>query len=98
MHIMLIFVVLKFFFSSFSFHFVFTSVEILFYNEYLLTIMGFIIKQSLAPSALAYFASNLKILARVFDALMLTNCCSGLLISTKLNLGSARKSDGIMKN
>ena len=78
MHIMLIFVVLKFFFNRFSFHFVFTSVEILFCIEYKLIIMGSLIKIARAFGA-RIIESYLKMLASVFDGMMLTNYCSGLL-------------------
>ena len=96
---MLIFVILKFFFSStcISFHFVFTSVEILFYNEYILLIMCFLLLKIARDFGACIFARYLKILARVFDAMMLTNCFSGLPWSTNLNLGSGRKSDEIME-
>ena len=43
------------------------------------------------------FANYLKILARIFEAMMLTNFCSGLLLSTNFNLGSGRKSDELME-
>ena len=64
---------------SFSFHFAFTSVEILFYNEYLLIIMGSLKKKIARAFGARIFASYFKILARVFDAMLLTNYCSGLL-------------------
>ena len=66
---MLIFVVQKIVFSSFSFHFVFTSVEILFYIEHLLIIIGFLIKIARAFGA-RKFENYLKMLASVFDAMI----------------------------
>ena len=62
----------------------------------LLIIMGSLIKIARAFGA-RIFESYLKMLASVFDAMMLTNYCSGLLWSTNLNLGSGRKSDEIME-
>ena len=52
--------------------------EILFYIEYLLVIMGSLIKIARAFGA-RIFESYLKMLASVFDAMMLTYYCSGLL-------------------
>ena len=42
--------------------------------------------------------SYLKMLARIFDAMMFANYCSGLLWSTNLNLGSGRTSEGIISH
>ena len=79
MHIMLIFVDLKSFLVVFLSIFFFTSVEILFYIEYLFIIMGSLIEKIARAFGARKFENYLKMLASVFDAMMLTNYCSGLL-------------------
>ena len=67
---MFIFVVLKIVFSSFSFHFVFTSVKISFYIKYSLIIVGSLIKKIARAFGARIFESYLKMLTRVFDTMM----------------------------
>ena len=93
---MLIFVILKFFFSSFfSFCFQFRRKFVLYWI--FIHYYGFSYKKIARAFGARIFESYLKMLARVFDAMMLTNYCSSLLWSTNLNLGSGRKSDEIME-